>query len=127
MASSYQDLIVWQKAMDLAQEIYKLAKRLPKEELFSLSNQMRRAAVSIPSNIAEGQDRNSTKEFISFLSIARGSRAELETQLQLCVRVGYLAESDSLDARQLLREIGKMLSGLIARLKTENRELKTKK
>jgi four helix bundle protein len=116
-ASSFQDLIVWQKAMALTQEIYRLVKRLPKEELFSLSNQMRRAAVSIPSNIAEGQDRYSAKEFRNFLSIARGARAELETQILICVRVGYLADCDILEAARLLKEIGKMLSSLISKLK----------
>jgi four helix bundle protein len=89
-ASSYQDLIVWQKAMDLTAEIYRLVKKLPREELYSLSDQMRRAAVSIPSNIAEGQDRNSPKVFINFLAIARGAKAELGVQLRICVRVGYL-------------------------------------
>ena len=118
VASSYQDLIVWQKAMELTTEIYRLVKKLPKEELFSLSDQMRRAAVSIPSNIAEGQDRNSSKEFVNFLSIARGSKAELETQLQICVKVGYLADTDISEAAQLLKEIGKMLSALISKLKT---------
>ena len=71
MAGSYKELIVWQKAMDLVEETYFVVKRLPKEELYALSDQMRRAAVSIPSNIAEGQVRNSTKEFVNFLSIAR--------------------------------------------------------
>ncbi|MDR0305512.1 MAG: four helix bundle protein [Chitinispirillales bacterium] len=80
---SYQELIVWQKAMDLAKEIYFLVKKLPKMEMFSLSDQMRRAVVSIPSNIAEGQARNSTKELIRFSAIANGSKAELETQLLL--------------------------------------------
>jgi len=80
---NYRDLIVWQKAMDVATEIYKICKKLPKEELFALSDQMRRAAVSIPSNIAEEQARISKNEFIRLLSIAQGSRAELETQLLL--------------------------------------------
>ncbi|MDR2861886.1 MAG: four helix bundle protein [Syntrophobacterales bacterium] len=118
MGAYYKDLIVWQKAMELTQEIYRLAKQLPQEELFSLSDQMRRAAVSIPSNIAEGQNRNSSKEFLNFLSIARGSRAELETQLQICVKVGYLADKDILEAAQLLSEIGKMLGSLITKVRT---------
>ena len=105
--SSYRDLIVWKKSMTLTQEIYRLTKLLPKDELFSLTNQMRRAAVSIPSNIAEGQDRNSKKEFLNFLAIARGSRAELETQLQICVRVGYLNDTDITEVMQLLNEVGK--------------------
>jgi len=118
--SSYRDLIVWKKSMTLTQEIYRLTKLLPKDELFSLTNQMRRAAVSIPSNIAEGQDRNSKKEFLNFLAIARGSRAELETQLQICVRVGYLNDTDITEVMQLLNEVGKMLSSLISKLKTDN-------
>ena len=80
MVQSFQDLIVWQKATDLVIEVYNLVKELPKEEQYALSDQMRRAAVSIPSNIAEGQSRNSTKEFIQFLSVAKGSNAELQTQ-----------------------------------------------
>jgi len=83
--SNYRDLIVWQKAMDLTVEIYRIAKKLPKEELFSLSDQMRRAAVSIPSNIAEGNGRQTKGEFQHFLRIAKGSAAELETQLLICV------------------------------------------
>jgi len=99
--------------MDLAQTIYLLVvKKLPKEELFSLSDQIRRAAVLIPSNIAEGQARNSPKEFQRYLAIARGSKAELETQLLLCVRVGYFTENDISEPIALLREIGKMLFAL---------------
>ena len=117
---SYQELTVWQKAMDLATEVYKLVKKLPKEELFSLSNQMRRAAVSIPSNIAEGQARNSTKEFQQFLAIAKGSKAEIETQLLLCVKVGYLTDTDTSEAMNLLQEVGKMLSVLTKSLPTNH-------
>jgi four helix bundle protein len=112
----YQDLIVWQKAMDLTVLIYKTTKKLPKEEVYSLTNQMRRAAVSIPSNIAEGQTRHSTKEFMRFLRIAQGSKAELETQLLLCQRIGYLSDSDTVEITNLLQEIGKMLSTLIGKL-----------
>jgi len=90
----YKDLIVWQKAMDLAEEVYRLVKKLPKEELFALSDQIRRAVISIPSNIAEGHERNSIKEYYQFLSIAKGSKAELETQLLLCVKVHYLEALD---------------------------------
>ena len=118
--SSYQGLLVWQKAMELTVAIYKLVGILPKEELYSLSDQMRRAAVSIPSNIAEGQDRHTKKEFVQFLMIARGSKAELETQLLICEKVGYLKETDISEAMNLLTEIGKMLTSLINNLKTEN-------
>jgi len=118
--SSYQGLLVWQKSMELTAIVYELMKKLPKEELYSLSYQIRKAVVSIPSNIAEGQDRHSKKEFAQFLIIARGSRAELETQLLICVKIGYLNEAEILEAMNLLTEIGKMLTSLINKLKTEN-------
>jgi four helix bundle protein len=117
--ASYQGLLVWQKAMDLTTVIYNLVKKLPKEELYSLSDQMRRAVVSIPSNIAEGQDRNTNKEFVHFLCIARGSKAELETQLLICVKIGYLTEPEILEAMNLSTEIGKMLTSLINKLKKQ--------
>ena len=113
---NYQELIVWQKAMELTQKIYIVTKKLPKEEIYSLTNQMRRAAVSIPSNIAEGQSRNSTKEFMQFLSIARGSKAELETQLLLCLKIGYLDDADISELMELSTEIGKMLNTLVRKL-----------
>ena len=111
--SNYQNLNVWQKAMDLAAEIYNLVKKLPKEELFSLSNQMRRAAVSIPSNIAEGNGRQTEGEFQHFLRIAKGSAAELETQLLICKKIGYLANTDINLAMDLLTEISKMITALM--------------
>ena len=113
---SYKELLVWQKAMLLTEETYRLAKLLPREELYALSGQMRRAAVSIPSNIAEGQARSSTKEFVNFLSIARGSTAELETQLTICVRLKYLQQSQTGPALSLCSEVGKMLNALIGKL-----------
>jgi len=115
--SSYQGLLVWQKSIELTAIIYKLVKKLPKEELYALSDQMRRAAVSIPSNIAEGQDRYTKKEFAQFLTMARGSKAELETQLLICVKVGYLNETEIVEAMTLLKEIGKMLTSFINKLK----------
>lgn len=108
----FKDLIVWQKAMELVTEVYCLVKKLPKEELFSLSDQIRRAVISIPSNIAEGHGRNSTKEFIQFLAIAKGSKAELETQLLICVKINYLNNSDIETAINLIKEVGKMLNAL---------------
>lgn len=113
---SYQELLVWQKSMLAVEETYRLVKILPKEELYALSDQMRRAAVSIPSNIAEGQARSSTKEFIQFLSIARGSTAELETQFMICVRLKYLQQSQTETVMALLKEVGRMLNGLIGKL-----------
>ena len=108
----YKDLIVWQKSLELAEEVYQLVKKLPKEELFALSDQIRRAVISIPSNIAEGYERNSTKEYIHFLSIAKGSKAELETQLLLCTKIHYLNNSDIEKSISLIQEIGKMINSL---------------
>ena len=113
---SYKDLKVWQKSMSLVIEIYRLVKLLPKEETYALSDQMRRAVVSVPSNIAEGQARNSRKEFINFLFIAQGSRAELETQIEICVRLNYLQREQVASATNLINEVGKMLSSLIVKL-----------
>lgn len=117
--NNFQDLLVWQKAMDLVELVYELIKKLPKEEMYELGSQMRRAAVSIPSNIAEGQERNSNKEFINFLCISRGSNAELKTQLLICVRLGYLTATDVDVVLKLSSEISRMLSGFIKKLKTQ--------
>ena len=103
--------------MESARLTYLLAKKLPKEELYALSDQMRRSAVSIASNIAEGQQRNSTKEFIQFIGIAQGSRAELQTQLLLAKDFGYLTEKEIEPVWFLLEEIGKMLFVLAQSLK----------
>ena len=113
---SYKNLIVWQKSMDLVIDIYKLVKKLPKEETYSLSDQMRRAVVSIPSNIAEGYARKTTKEYLKFLSIANGSRTELETQLIICNKIGYLNEKEIEVAMQKSTEIGKMISTIAFKL-----------
>ena len=123
-SSNYKELKVWQKAMDLTVEVYKLVKHLPKEETYALSDQMRRAVVSIPSNIAEGQGRNSDKEFIQFLSIARGSLWELETQIEICLRIGYIDQSLAIDTNNLIAEISKMLNALSNSLKPQNQCLK---
>ncbi len=90
----YKDLKAWQQSMDLVERIYELAKTLPKEETYALSDQLRRAVVSVPSNIAEGQNRNTNKEFIQFLYIALGSISEVETQLMICERLNYLSNID---------------------------------
>jgi len=119
-AQHYRELIVWQRAMQLVKEIYNLSKKLPKEELYELSSQMQRAAVSVPSNIAEGQARDGKKEFIQFLKIARGSKAELQTQLLICVDIGYLSESEINTAMNLAEETGKMISSLILKLTADN-------
>ena len=108
----YRQLIVWQKALDLAVECYQATKTFPSEERFGLISQIRRAAVSVPANIAEGQGRSHTKEFLNHVSMARGSLLELETLLQLSQRVGFLSQ----EALDLLltssAEVSRMLSGL---------------
>ena len=120
---NYKQLIVWQKSISMVEMIYILVKCLPREELFGLSDQMRRAAVSIPSNIAEGQERGSTKEFKHFIMIAQGSRAELETQIELCRRLGYLSSDNIVKAVSLCDEISRMLRTLVKRL--DNSQLET--
>jgi four helix bundle protein len=113
--NGYQDLNVWKKSMDLVVDIYKLIKTLPKIETYNLSDQMRRAATSIPSNIAEGSGRNSTKEYIQFLYIALGSACELETQLLIIQRLGYQQSVSSFIIE--ISQIKKMLNALISSLK----------
>ena len=117
--SSYRDLIVWQKAMDMTESLYRIVKKLPKEETYALSDQMRRAAISIPSNIAEGFGRNSKKEYLQFLYIANGSVSELETQLMLCVRINYLKESEIQSILSLLSEIGKIIMTITKKLSSD--------
>src|SRR5947208_16318904 len=104
-AQNYKDLVVWQKGIALSKAIYQLTSRLPSEEKFGLVAQMRRAVVSIPSNIAEGQARHTTGEFIQFLSHAEGSTAELETQLILSVELGFTAKQAATNEFALLDEL----------------------
>ncbi len=111
-SSDFRDLKVWQKAMELTVEVYSMVKLLPRDETFVLSDQMRRAVVSIPSNIAEGQGRESMKEFIRFLSVARGSLRELSTQIEICERIHYLETSKTENAKALIEEIDKMINAL---------------
>lgn len=122
---NYKELIVWQKAMEVAEQAYRLVKLLPKEETYALSDQIRRSAISIPSNIAEGQARNSSKEFMKFLSIAKGSAAELETQLLLAVRIGYFKDPDILPTIDLIVEVTKIINTLHSKLTTNNYPLIT--
>ncbi len=116
--NTYKDLIVWQKAMEMAIALYPIVKRLPKEETYALGDQMRRAAISIPSNIAEGFGRNSKKEYLQFLYIANGSVYELETQLLLCVQIKYLTEVEIQPVISLLSEIGKIIMTITKKLAT---------
>ena len=116
MIENYKDLIVWQKAMDLVEETYRLARKLPASETYALSDQMRRAAVSIPSNIAEGHTRKSAKEYLRFLYIAKGSKSELETQLLIAQRLSFFTSKEAEKAELLCAEVGRMLSSLISKL-----------
>jgi four helix bundle protein len=111
-AKSYQELVVWQRAMDLVAEIYKVTAVFPKEEVYGLTNQIRRAAVSVPSNIAEGQGRGVGNEFARHLRIAQGSLQEVETQLMIARRLGYANTVAVTGALELAGEVGRLLRGL---------------
>ena len=119
MTDGYKGLIVWQKAMDLVVETYRIIKSLPREEQYALCDQMRRAVISIPSNIAEGHMRKTKKEYVNFLSVARGSNAEIQTQLLICVRLGYVKEEAVSKAAGLAEEVGKMIQAIIQKLIAE--------
>lgn len=109
---SYRDLDAWQEAMELAQRVYELTDTLPPDERFGLSQQLKRAAVSIPSNIAEGHARGATRDFCRFLSIARGSVAEVETQIELAVRIGLLGSGHVEPVVRKCDKLGRILRGL---------------
>ncbi|HUD99889.1 MAG TPA: four helix bundle protein [Bryobacteraceae bacterium] len=109
---NYKELRVWQGAMDLVESVYRLSAAFPRDESYGLTSQIRRAAVSIPSNIAEGQSRASTKEFLNHLSMAQASLAEVETQLEIAVRLKYLAADQVADASQAIQKLGKQLHAL---------------
>jgi four helix bundle protein len=108
----YSELIAWQKAMDLVELVYKASARFPKHELFGLTSQLRRAAVSVPSNIAEGQGRKSKNEFAHHLSIAHGSLREAETQILIAGRLTYLPQPDVHRLMNLAAQVGKLINGL---------------
>ena len=110
---SHRDLIVWQKAMDLVESVYSASSSFPKSETYGLTAQIRRAAVSIPANIAEGQGRRLPKEFLYFLANARGSLLELDTHLELALRLGYLQADTYARLLSQLQEVGKILNGLM--------------
>jgi four helix bundle protein len=128
MGTVYTDLVVWQKAMDLAVDIYRLTREFPREELYGLTSQMRRCAVSVASNIAEGKGRFSKKELVQFLYRARGSLLELETQLIISTPAGYMPQEECDRLRARSAEIGRMLNGLVNRFQSAtNQESLTKK
>jgi len=113
----HEKLQTWIESVDLVLNIYKATERFPKEEKFGLTSQIRRAAVSIPTNIAEGAARNSSKEFAHFVSIAQGSASELETELIIAYRLGYLSETLFSKPLADLEQIGRMITGLTQRLR----------
>ena len=114
---NYSELIVWHKAMDLVAMVYASTKAFPKEELYGLTNQLRRAVVSIPPNIADGQGRRSTNEFVRYLSIAHGSLREVETQILIAERLGYFEELALRELMNSASEVGRLINGLINSLK----------
>ncbi|MEN6407522.1 MAG: four helix bundle protein [Thermoguttaceae bacterium] len=114
----YRELIVWQKSMDLVTAVYQATDGFPKTEIYGLTSQIRRAAISIPSNIAEGQARNTTRDFLQFLAIAYGSLKELETQILIAQRLKYLENPISTKLVESTTEIARLLSGLANSLKS---------
>jgi four helix bundle protein len=117
MSGRYQDLCAWQKAMDMVVEVYRQTQDFPKPEIYGIVAQMRRAAVSVASNIAEGKGRSSDKDFVLFLTHARGSVLELETQITIAARLGYLQAERSTVLTGMTAEVGKVLNGLINSLR----------
>ena len=116
---SYQELLVWQRALDLTIAVYRCSKAFPREEVYGLTSQIRRAAVSVPSNIAEGYGRGTRRDYRHFLAIARGSNFELQTQLAIARRLGYGDEPEITAAESISAEVGKMLSAMLRRLDPE--------
>jgi four helix bundle protein len=115
-ARHYKELQIWQKGLALCKAVYLLTEKLPKHESYGLVSQMRRAAVSVPSNIAEGQARQGTREFLQFLSHASGSLAELETQTLLTIELAYFAKADIATVLDLIGEVQKMLAAIRRKL-----------
>jgi four helix bundle protein len=118
---SYRDLLVWRKGIDLVRSIYQITKTFPQDERFGLTSQIRRAAVSVPSNIAEGQARHTTREFIHFVSTAEGSIAEVDTQLVIAIELGICKASEVEDTFAAIIELRKMLNSLRRRLEEKAR------
>ena len=114
----FEELIVWQKAMEFAEAVYKVQRKLPREETYGLGDQIRRAAVSVPSNIAEGCGHDTDADFQRFLCIARGSLFEVRTQLDLAVRLGYINSPEDVLLRA--EEVGRLLNSLIRRIRSSS-------
>lgn len=117
---SYRDLIAWQNAMDLVEAVYHVSKCFPREELYGLTVQLRKAAVLMPSNIAEGQGRQTTSDFLHFLAISKGSLNEAETQVLLAGRLGYIGEAEITDVRARSAEVGRLVNGQMRSLTTDH-------
>jgi four helix bundle protein len=113
---SHKELIVWQKAMDLVVEIYRVTETYPQREMYALASQMRRASVSIPSNIAEGRSRTTRKDFVHFVRIAYGSVSELETQILISKQLGFIKEKEMKTTILLVEEVSRMLHAMIKKL-----------
>ena len=120
MSTDYRDLIAWQRAMNLIVTVYGVTRSFPADERFGLTNQLRRAVVSIASNIAEGQGRQSVKDFVRFLRIANGSRQEVETQLFAANELGFASDDELSTAFSQSEEVGRLVAGLIRSLLTRN-------
>ena len=116
MVKSYEDLIAWQKAITFAEEVYRLQWSLPKEERFGIEDQIRRAVVSVPSNTAEGFGRESSKDFMHFLTVARGSLYETRTQLRIAHDLGLIDDATEVDAQAV--EVGRLLNAFISKLRS---------
>lgn len=119
---SHRDLVVWQKGIDLVTEVYRLTQKFPDAERFGLVSQLRRASVSVPSNIAEGYGRGSTADYIRFLRASRGSLYEIDTQLLIAARLNYIAQSDYEGILERINECGRMLAALIRTLNEKDKE-----
>ena len=118
VVNTYKDLIVWQKSMDLVVTIYNLTEKFPKSEIYGLTSQMRRSAVSIPSNISEGRRRGSRKDYHQFLIVAYASGAELETQIEIAKRLSFGNNSEYNEVNSLLVEVMKMLNKMLSTLRS---------
>jgi four helix bundle protein len=117
MVASFRELVVWQKSMHLATIVYRLTQGFPREEIYGLSSQMRRCAVSIPSNIAEGSGRSSLSDYRKFLWIARGSNFELQTQLEIARSLGMGSAELSVEVETIAQEVGKMIYAMLSKLR----------
>lgn len=110
--ADYRELIVWQKGLDLVEVVYRITRCFPREEVYGLTSQFRRAAVSVPASIAEGQGRSTTADFLHFLSIAHGSLKEVETHAYISARLGYITEETKSELLSLTTRVGRLCSGL---------------